>query len=138
MSIPSKPVLLTGASGNLGRMLARELGAKGWTLRLTDLTPFPDPLPEGATLTRMDLADGVALLKLAEGCGAILHFGGASTDLPFETVIGPNLRGVYHVYEAARRALLNPQCNPLPLPKDRLEALRNTVFRFNPRDLGLR
>ncbi|MHB0669165.1 hypothetical protein, partial [Roseomonas mucosa] len=42
------------------------------------------------------------------------------------------------VYEAARRALLNPQCNPLPLPKDRLEALRNTVFRFNPRDLGLR
>ena len=43
MSIPSKPVLLTGASGNLGRMLARELGARGWTLRLTDLTPFPIP-----------------------------------------------------------------------------------------------
>ncbi|WP_145139385.1 NAD(P)-dependent oxidoreductase [Roseomonas gilardii] len=103
MSIPSKPVLLTGASGNLGRMLARELGARGWTLRLTDLAPFPDPLPEKASFTRMDLADGVALLKLAEGCGAILHFGGASTDLPFETVIGPNLRGVYHVYEAARR-----------------------------------
>ena len=65
MSIPSKPVLLTGASGNLGRMLARELGAKGWTLRLTDLTPFPDPLPEKASFTRMDLADGVALLKLS-------------------------------------------------------------------------
>ena len=46
--------------------------------------------------------------------------------------------GVLAVLEAARRALLNPQCNPLPLPKDRLEALRNTVFRFNPRDLGLR
>jgi hypothetical protein len=42
------------------------------------------------------------------------------------------------VYEAARRALLDPRCNPLPLPRERLAALRNTVFRFNPRDLGLR
>ncbi|MDB5416404.1 MAG: hypothetical protein JWR10_4739, partial [Rubritepida sp.] len=42
------------------------------------------------------------------------------------------------VFEAARRALLDPRCNPLPLPRDRLEALRNTVFRFNPRELGLR
>ncbi|MFZ4407079.1 MAG: hypothetical protein ACOYOH_07050 [Paracraurococcus sp.] len=42
------------------------------------------------------------------------------------------------VYEAARRALLDPKCNPLPLPKERLAALRETVFRFNPRDLGLR
>ena len=59
MSIPSKPVLLTGASGNLGRMLARELGAKGWTLRLTDLTPFPDPLPEKAKKARVipEIAD---------------------------------------------------------------------------------
>lgn len=42
------------------------------------------------------------------------------------------------VYEAARRALMDPRCNPLPLPRERLAALRDTVFRFNPRDLGLR
>ncbi|TCI00172.1 hypothetical protein EJV46_05840 [Roseococcus sp. SYP-B2431] len=42
------------------------------------------------------------------------------------------------VYEAARRALLDPRCSPLPLPRERLEALRSTVFRFNPRELGLR
>jgi hypothetical protein len=42
------------------------------------------------------------------------------------------------VYEAARRALLDPRCNPLPLPPERLEALRDAVFRFNPRDIGLR
>jgi hypothetical protein len=42
------------------------------------------------------------------------------------------------VFEAARRALLDPACNPLPLPRERLAALRDTVFRFNPRDLGLR
>jgi uronate dehydrogenase len=103
MSKKSKPVLLTGASGNLGRVLARELAAQGYALRLTDLTPFPDEVPEGASFTKADLNDGVTLLTLAEGCQAILHFGGASTDQPFEVVLGPNLRGLYHVYEAARR-----------------------------------
>ena len=97
------PVLLTGASGNLGRVLAPALAAHGVSLRLTDIAPFPDELPEGAQFTRADLEDGVALLGLAEGCGAILHFGGVSVEQPFETVAGANLRGLFHVYEAARR-----------------------------------
>jgi uronate dehydrogenase len=101
--VPTKPVLLTGASGALGRVLARSLGAAGWRLRLTDIAPFPDRLPDGATFTTADLGDGVALLRLAEGCGAILHFGGVSVERPFEEILGPNLRGLYHVYEAARR-----------------------------------
>jgi uronate dehydrogenase len=100
---PAKPVLLTGASGALGRVLVRHLGGLGWNLVLTDIAPFPEALPAGAVFTRVDLEDGVAVLRLAEGCGAILHLGGASTDQPFETVIGPNIRGVYHIYEAARR-----------------------------------
>jgi uronate dehydrogenase len=100
---PTKPVLLTGASGNLGRALTRALAAQGWTLRLTDIVPFPDKLPAGAGFTRADLNDGVTMLRLAEGCGAILHFGGVSVERPFEEVLGPNIRGLYHVYEAARR-----------------------------------
>ena len=103
MTIPPKPVLLTGASGALGRLLARELAAQGWTLRLTDRVPFPDPLPDRARFVAADLEDGPAILRQAEGCGAVLHFGGVSVEQPFETVIGPNLRGLYHVYEAARR-----------------------------------
>lgn len=100
---PDRPILLTGASGNLGRLIAEGLGARGWTLRLTDLAPFPHPLPPGAVFEPVDLNDGVALLRLAEGCGTILHFGGISVDRPFEEVLGPNLRGLHHVYEAARR-----------------------------------
>ncbi len=103
MSAPAKPVLLTGASGNLGRALARYLGEQGMTLRLTDIAPFPDALPPGATFTRIDLNDGPAILRLAEGCGTVVHFGGISVEQPFETVIGPNIRGLYHAYEAARR-----------------------------------
>jgi uronate dehydrogenase len=100
---PAKPVLLTGASGNLGRMLAKALSAEGWTLRMTDIIPFPDPIPTGAAFTRADLNDGVTISRLAEGCGAIVHLGGVSVERPFEGVLGPNLRGLYHIYEAARR-----------------------------------
>lgn len=98
-----KPVLLTGASGALGRQLTHALAAEGWSLRLTDIVPFPSPVPARASFTRADLNDGPAILRLAEGCGAILHFGGVSVEKPFEEVLGPNIRGLYHVYEAARR-----------------------------------
>ncbi len=57
-------------------------------------------MPAGATFVKADLNDGVALIRQAEGCGAILHFGGVSVEKPFEEVLGPNLRGLYHVYEA--------------------------------------
>lgn len=100
---PAKPVLLTGASGALGRVLVKSLGALGWRLVLTDIAPFPDAIPAGATFTKADLSDGVTMLRLAEGCGAIIHLGGVSVERPFEEVIGPNIRGLYHIYEAARR-----------------------------------
>lgn len=100
---PAKPVLLTGASGALGRQLTRHFGALGWDLRLTDIAPFPDPVPQTASFTRADLNDGVAVLRLAEGCGMILHFGGVAVERPFEEVLGPNIRGLFHIYEAARR-----------------------------------
>lgn len=100
---PAKPVLLTGASGALGRVLTKSLTAEGWTLRLTDIVPFPDAVPAGASFTKADLNDGVTMLRLAEGCGAIIHLGGVSVERPFEEVLGPNIRGLYHIYEAARR-----------------------------------
>ena len=103
MSRADRSVLLTGASGNLGRQIAAGLGAEGIDLVLTDIKPFPDALPPGARFTQADLNDGPTILRLAEGCGTILHFGGVSVDRPFEEVLGPNLRGLYHIYEAARR-----------------------------------
>ncbi|WP_245478307.1 NAD-dependent epimerase/dehydratase family protein, partial [Mesorhizobium sp. M7A.F.Ca.CA.002.11.2.1] len=101
--IPQKPVLLTGASGTIGRLLSARLAALGWTLRLTDVVPLPIPLPPNASFAIADLEDQQAVNDLAEGCGLILHFGGISTEQSFETVLGPNLRGGFHIYEAARR-----------------------------------
>jgi hypothetical protein len=39
------------------------------------------------------------------------------------------------VFEAARRALMDPKCSPLPFPRDKLAAINNAIFRFNPRGL---
>jgi uronate dehydrogenase len=95
-------ILLTGASGMLGRQIARGLGAAGYTLRLTDIAPFPDELPPGATFTAADLIERQVIARLAEGCRTILHFGGVSTERPFMEVLGPNVTGLFHIYEAAR------------------------------------
>ncbi|MGH6985776.1 MAG: NAD-dependent epimerase/dehydratase family protein [Caulobacteraceae bacterium] len=102
MPAPHLPVLLTGASGRLGRVLARALCEQGWEMRLTDIVPLPLDSPPGASFTRAELGDEAAMLRLAEGCGTILHFGGVSGEAPFETVIGPNIRGLHSIYEAAR------------------------------------
>ena len=98
---PAKPVLLTGASGALGRTLTKSLSAQGWTLRLTDIAPFPDAVPAGADFTRADLNDGVtlevfsALLK-AEVAGVV--------DLP-----APLLEQIpRHLAECASRPLNYP------------------------------
>ncbi len=98
-----KPILLTGASGALGRVLTKGLAERGYALRLTDIAGFPDPLPPGATFEAADLNDGPTILRLAEGCGTIVHFGGVSVERPFEEVLGPDLRGLFHIYEAGRR-----------------------------------
>ncbi|MBW6396392.1 peptidoglycan-binding protein [Roseomonas sp. HJA6] len=36
------------------------------------------------------------------------------------------------VFESGRRAFLDPRCNPLPLPADRLAAVRQATFRLSP------
>lgn len=98
------PILLTGASGALGRQLTAKLSEAGYTLRLTDIVPFPDALPQGAAFTEADLLDGPAIAALAQGCRTLLHFGGVSVEKPFETVLGPNIVGLHNAYEAARLA----------------------------------
>lgn len=103
MALPTKPVLLTGASGKLGRYLSKGLAERGWRLRLTDIAAYPDPLPALAEFTEADLNDHATMLRLAEGCTAIIHFGALVEYGTFETMIGANFRGTFHMFEAALR-----------------------------------
>jgi uronate dehydrogenase len=96
-------VLLTGASGTLGRMLAPRLARKGYALRLSDINPFPDPLPESAAFVQADLLDETAVHDLVRGTHRIIHLGGISVEKPFRSVIDTNILGLTHLFEAARR-----------------------------------
>jgi len=103
MEKPTRPVMITGASGALGGAVTAYLAGLGWPLRLTDIAPFPGEAPAGCTFEKADLEDGVSILRIAEGCGTILHFGSYAFEASFETILGPNIRGMFHIYEAARR-----------------------------------
>ncbi|MDR7032306.1 NAD(P)-dependent oxidoreductase [Mesorhizobium sp. BE184] len=98
-----KHILLTGASGTLGRVVAPRLSAAGYRLRLSDVKPFPDPIPEGASFVQADLADGAAVSGIVAGADAIIHFGGISAEQPFRPVIEANILGLTHIFEAARQ-----------------------------------
>ena len=97
-------VLLTGASGTLGRFLAPRLASRYGSLVVTDLVDFPGALPAGATFEPADLCDAAAVARLADDMDTIVHFGGVNGEKSFETVLAANIVGVTNVFEAARQA----------------------------------
>jgi uronate dehydrogenase len=98
----SRPMLLTGAAGVLGRWLRPRLIEKFGALRSSDVV---DPAPglAGETLVVADLADADAVDRLVAGVGRIIHFGGISYETTFDRINASNILGTYNVFEAARR-----------------------------------
>lgn len=96
-------ILLTGAAGYLGRYLADHFAPRVERLVLSDLVAMPEA-PEGAETVQADLGDHAAVLALAEGVDAVVHLGGLSVEHPFEEILHANIRGTWHVFEAARQA----------------------------------
>lgn len=95
-------ILITGAAGRLGSELRRGLAPLARRLRLTDRVDVQNLQPnEEAFIT--DLADEAAILKLCEGVDAIVHFGGAPLERPWDEILNSNIRGSYNIYEGARK-----------------------------------
>ncbi len=94
-------ILLTGASGNLGRVLTKGLHDKGYDLRLTDIAPH-DSVPDGVEFIQADTADKDAMLAACKGMDGIAHFGAIAAESNFEDILESNIRGTYHIYEGAR------------------------------------
>lgn len=95
-------LLLTGAAGGLGQVLRASLKPFARTLRLSDIAPLAAPGP-GEEVRPCDLADKAAVDALVQGCEAIVHLGGVSVERPFEDILEANIKGVFHIYEGARR-----------------------------------
>jgi uronate dehydrogenase len=100
---PFKRILLTGAAGGLGKVLRKRIAPWAEVVRLTDLGDLGEAQAH-EELVRCDLADKAAVLALMEGVDAVLHFGGISTEAPFEDIMQANILGVANLYEAIHKA----------------------------------
>ncbi|MFN3769450.1 NAD-dependent epimerase/dehydratase family protein [Ectopseudomonas guguanensis] len=100
---PFNRLLLTGAAGGLGKVLRQRLRTYANILRLSDIGEMAPAEGPHEEVVRCDLADKAGVHQLVEGVDAILHFGGVSVERPFEEILGANICGVFHIYEAARR-----------------------------------
>ena len=95
-------LLLTGAAGNLGRVLREGMAPLATTLRLTDRVEMAPARAHEETMVA-DVGDFDAMMKVVEGCDAVVHFGAAPVERPWEEILNSSIKGGYNVYEAARR-----------------------------------
>jgi len=100
---PFKRILLTGAAGGLGKVLRERIKPWAEVVRLSDVAEMA-PAGPGEEVVQCDLADKEAVLALLEGVDAVLHFGGISTEKPFEPIMQANILGVANLYEALHKA----------------------------------
>lgn len=96
-------VLITGAAGQIGSSIRDALRPHLLELRLSDLEEV-DSLTSPETSIAADLRDAGAVERAVDGVDAIIHLGAISGERPFDELDAPNLRGVFNLYEAARRA----------------------------------
>jgi uronate dehydrogenase len=94
-------ILLTGAAGGLGRVLRETLKPMARILRLSDIQGLGEAGPS-EELCPCDLSDRQAVSDLVRDCDAIVHMGGVSVERPFEEILEANIKGIFHLYEAAR------------------------------------
>lgn len=94
-------LLLTGAAGGLGKALRPRLKADCKTLRLSDVAPLEAPAAHEECVTA-DLSDADAVMKMVQGCDAIVHLGGISVEAPWAHILKANIDGLVNLYEAAR------------------------------------
>jgi uronate dehydrogenase len=96
-----KTVLLTGASGRIGRCLRMAL-RDSYRLVLFNRSPIDDLGPT-ETLVRGDTANATAIEQAGRGADVIVDMAGVSDVKPFRDVLLPtNILGTYNTFECAR------------------------------------
>ena len=97
---PIERLVVTGAAGGIGTLLAGRLDHLARTVVRSDLE---DVEVSGREVSQpADLTDLAQVRALLRGGGDVLHFGGQSVEGPWELIRDRNLTGTYNLYEAAR------------------------------------
>lgn len=99
----TQTVMLTGADGQVGRMLRPLLLKRYGSLVLSDRAPVEE-LAEGESFRQADLGDPAAMRAACEGVDGIIHLGGQSVEDDWETVDAANVNGLMTLFESARAA----------------------------------
>lgn len=121
-------VALSGAGGNVGRILRTELQKQGVKLRSAGgRTPLV-PLHDGEDLMHGDLRDPAVVDRLLQGVDVLVHMAGTSVERPLPEIIENNLVALHQVYEGARRHKV----------KRILFASSNHAFGMHPVDAKLK
>ena len=101
---PSEKVLVTGSSGVLGQAVCRELISRGHRVRGFDRVVLQDSTTGLDDFQLGDLADAESVDRAVSGMDALVHLAAYPDEADFLSVLlEPNVIGVYHVLEAARR-----------------------------------
>lgn len=124
---PFTRILLTGAAGGLGQILRETLQAHADIVRASDISAMTPSRGDHDEVIQCNLADKAAVAALAKDVDAIVHFGGISVERPFEEILEANIRGTFHIYEAARQQGI----------KRIVFASSNHVTGFYPQDVEL-
>ncbi|WP_169708728.1 NAD-dependent epimerase/dehydratase family protein [Trinickia terrae] len=98
-----KKVALSGAAGQLGRVLRKALLERGVNLRSAAGSHPLEPLVDGEDVMHGDLRDPAVVDRLMQGVDVLIHMAGTSVERPLPEIIENNLRGLVEVYEGARR-----------------------------------
>ena len=98
-----KKVALSGAGGNVGRILRVELQKRGVDLRSAGGSKPLEPLHAGEDVMHGDLKDPAVVDRLLDGVDVLVHLAGTSVERPLPEIIQNNLVALHEVYEGARR-----------------------------------
>lgn len=98
-----KRLLITGAAGKLGGVCRDRLGHLADVLRVSDKVDLGAARPNEERV-QCNLDDKAAVEALVQDCDGIVHMGGKSLEGTWEEVNAGNIQGIFHLYEAARKA----------------------------------
>jgi nucleoside-diphosphate-sugar epimerase len=95
-------ILVTGSAGHIGRVVVSELTARGHAVRGFDRVSTPNL----AEQVIGNILEATVCRQAMRGVTTLVHLAATPDDVadPVKDLFGPNILGVYNVFEAAREA----------------------------------